>query len=298
MLCEGNFQWGNADFDVYLPDSQISYSGMFKKQNSGPLGDVLQSGIEHDNMLWLVLNNSGKIVAVDKNTYKITKEIKGLTSPRYIKHIQGDIGWATDLWGNAIAQFNLKTGLVTGSCKLQGWCEEFVETGNEMAVTNQRGYLFFLDKTCVIKDSIKLAKGVASLVKDHIGKLWVIATDSGKSRIYRIRPENREIELTLEIGASKGNTKLGTSKNRDTIYYLNNGVYAMSASNPAIPKSPIFYESNANYYGFGVDYRSGDLYVSDAKDYVSKGEVVVLKPNGTVKHRFQCGINPGNFIFF
>ena len=84
VLCEGNFTWGNASFDLYEPSTDKVFDDIFKTENGMALGDVLQSGVVVDGRLMLVLNNSSKIIITDTGKFKFNYQITGLQSPRYI----------------------------------------------------------------------------------------------------------------------------------------------------------------------------------------------------------------------
>jgi hypothetical protein len=298
VLCEGNFQWGNADFDIYYQDSALYYTQVFKKQNGSPLGDVLQSGLVHDGKIWLVLNNSGKLVAIDPLTFKWMAEIKGLKSPRYILPVRGDTAWVSDIWGNELAIVNLKTNQLLGKIPCKGWTEQMQFVNQQVAVANSTGHVFFFSPVGKKLDSIQVRTGARWIETDKNGKLWVMASDSGKSVLYKINPVSKKTEMQLAFSAGGYGQKLAMNASRDSLYFLNNGLFKMSVEAAVLPVSALFSESKSNYYGLAVDPASGLVYLADAKDYVSKGEVIVLYGSGVVKQRFAAGINPADFLFF
>lgn len=296
VLCEGNFQWGNADFDLYIPDSQKLYSSVFKTQNGQPLGDVLQSAVYHDGKVWLVLNNSGKLTPVDISGKGGLKEITGLKSPRYVLPVKGDIAWVTDLYDNRIAVVDLKSATVTGYISCNGWTEQLLRAGQEIAVANFNGKVFFYSEEGVLKDSVLLRSGARWLETDKEGKFWALASDSGKSILYRINPGLRQVEKSYQV-KSGFSQQLAMNKGKDTILFIAGGLYAMDIHADVVPSVPLFSEAGAAYYGLAVDPESNLVYLSDAEDYVSKGEVVVLRTSGAIVHRFRSGINPCGFLF-
>jgi hypothetical protein len=51
-------------------------------------------------------------------------------------------------------------------------------------------------------------------------------------------------------------------------------------------------------YGLGVNPYNGDVYISDAYDYIRKGRVVGLNAGGdSMKYSFFSGIIPASFVF-
>lgn len=43
---------------------------------------------------------------------------------------------------------------------------------------------------------------------------------------------------------------------------------------------------------------SEDIYIANAKDYVSNGEVLRYSPEGELIDTFEVGISPSSFAFF
>ena len=51
-------------------------------------------------------------------------------------------------------------------------------------------------------------------------------------------------------------------------------------------------------YGIAVDPLTQDVYITDAVDFTSTGDVYCFNPNGVKKFQFEVGINPsGCFVF-
>jgi streptogramin lyase len=257
---------------------------------------VLQSGVVSDSLLWLVLNNSGKIVAVDPSTFVFKKEIKGLKSPRFLLSTGNGEAWVTDLYENHISILDLRNAKIKSQVPCPAWTENLLISGSEIAVSSSVGKLYWFDKsTGQLKDSTGLRTGSKWLQQDKNGDIWALASDSGKSVLYRINSTNHSVEKALSFtGAAM---KLAMNPGKDSLYFLADGVFAMPVNASLIPTVPIFSESTFTYYGIAVNPKNGNVYVGNARDYVSKGEVVVLKSSGGLIHRFACGINPGDFVF-
>jgi len=66
ILNEGAFGQGNASISTFNPAARELQNNVFASRNAPRvLGDVLQSAIQHENRLYLVVNNSKKIEVVD-----------------------------------------------------------------------------------------------------------------------------------------------------------------------------------------------------------------------------------------
>ena len=76
---EGNFQNGNASISSYNENSKQVLNNIYQSINQEPIGDVLHSIYHSDHLLYLVVNNSGKIIAIDDKNLEKKMEIKNLT---------------------------------------------------------------------------------------------------------------------------------------------------------------------------------------------------------------------------
>ncbi len=90
--------------------------------------------------------------------------------------------------------------------------------------------------------------------------------------------------------------RLCTNGAKDTIYYLNGGVWRFSADDYENHEEIIKTE-NGIFYGLGVDPETSEIYVSDAIDYVQNAVVVRYRPDSSPVDTFKVGISPGSFTF-
>lgn len=298
VLCEGNFNWGNASFDLYYPKDSNYVQDAWKKLNgSKPLGDVLQSGIYLNGTVWLVLNNSGKLVGIDAKTGLWKKEIKGLKSPRYATVDATGNLWVTDLYANAVTVIDPVAGTLLKTIPVNGWCEELLAWNGSVYAAGMNGMLYrFSQSGFNLTDSLQLYRGLRSLVLDNQQKLWAIASDSNHQYLCRVNPATMGKEWSTSLKGGQEASCLRTNKNKDQLWFLWNGIRTLSSSDTSI--SLFAAQGGQNFYGLGVHPSRNTVFVSDAADYVSAGSVVEYSAAGKVLHRFTAGIIPGGFVFF
>jgi hypothetical protein len=92
--------------------------------------------------------------------------------------------------------------------------------------------------------------------------------------------------------------RLDLNKAKDSLYFIAGGLFAMAANAGSFSGAALYQKSGENLYGLGIDPFNGDIYLANAKDYVSKGDIIVLTAAGKEKARFSSGIIPSGFLFY
>ncbi|MDX2285519.1 MAG: YncE family protein [Bacteroidia bacterium] len=304
VLNEGNFLASNATLDFWDETEDSAALDVFERVNGRPLGDVLQSMTLDGSRAYLVVNNSGKIEAVQTKTLESVGTITGLTSPRYLLPL-GNTGraYVSDLAANAISIVDLDALSVTGSIPLPGWSEEMIQIGSDVFVSHQgRPYVYVIDtRTDQVTDSIAAGAGGNSLGLDENGKLWVLCGGdfftSTPASLHRIDPASRTAERSWTFPAGQFPANLRLNPAGDTVYYLNTDVFAMPVGAAELPAAAFIAAGGASFYALGVHPRERTLYIADAIDYAQRGTVLRYSARGALLDSFKAGIIPGEFVF-
>ena len=97
VVNSGNFNMSNASLTLWNAETG-SRNNAFASANGFKLGDVAQSATVHDDLLWIVVNNSNVIFAVDKATLEERGRIdSGIVSPRYIHFVSDEKAYVTQM---------------------------------------------------------------------------------------------------------------------------------------------------------------------------------------------------------
>jgi hypothetical protein len=327
VLNEGNFMYGNASLSYYNIKTGKVINDVFYRQNGIPLGDVAQSAIIYSGELYVVLNNSGKVMVMNFGKYpalkafEFTHKITGLQSPRYISFIDSSKAYISDLYARSISILDPATYSITGRINLANGNPDFYQHPTEQMVvfedevfTNCYSFdnkVLVIDKlTDRLTDSIEVLQQPNSMVPDNNGKIWVLcdggysgsANGDNRAGLIRIDAKSHTVEKIFILPENSWPSKLCINGSADTLYFINGGVWRMSVSADQLPKEP-FIPSNSGaatklFYGLGVDPRSSEVYVSDAIDHVQSGVVYRFTAEGVGVDTFQVGIIPGFFCFF
>jgi hypothetical protein len=82
------------------------------------------------------------------------------------------------------------------------------------------------------------------------------------------------------------------------MYYVSYHVYKVGIDDDELPDAPfIAADAGQMYYGLGVEPVTGDVYVSDAIDYMQKGRILRYSKTGVKMDSFTADIIPGAFCF-
>jgi len=314
---EGNFTYGNASLSFVDLENDTIYNNVFYDVNNYPLGDVAQSITVFNDKVFIVINNSGKIFVINKNTAKYIATIKNLTSPRHITFISENKAYISDLYSNFITIINPQNyeiiGTINTGCSTEKMIllEKYIYSlnwnlGNKILKINTL--------TDELEDSIILNFQPNSLVVDKNSFLWVL-TDGGINsdtslnyipKLVKININSFEIEKTYSFeNKSLAPTNLCINNSKDTLFFLksswnnnvtNGGVYKMSINDETLPKTAFIKENTNLFYAITVS-KNNQIIVSDAIDFSQPGDVFVYNSLGILKKTYKAGIIPGNFCF-
>jgi hypothetical protein len=317
IASEGNFMYGNASLCFYDKEATVVFNNLFFARNRAPLGDVAQSITSDGRNLYIVVNNSGKIVVVDQKTLEFRHAITGLVSPRYIHFINRTKAYVSDLYSGKITIFNPEKAGITGTITISGnnhlsgkrTTEFFTQVGNRVFVScwaNDNQILVIDPAADTITGSITVPAQPRKMVADKNSKLWVLTdgnyagstTGYEPPSLVRIDPETLTVEQIFRWNPGReysGDLQLNPLK--DTLYIISGDLFKMAVSAGRFPEEPFVTASGRKYYSLGVDPRSGEIYLADAIDYMQKAMVYRFSAGGSLRDTFRVGINPGSFWF-
>ncbi|MBU0487322.1 MAG: hypothetical protein KKA07_16190, partial [Bacteroidetes bacterium] len=303
LLNEGNYNWGNASLSYYSSHEDKITNQVFSSRNGRPLGDIAQSAYLKGDTAFIAVNNSGKIEAIKASDASSLFTITGFRSPRQIFCL-GNTMWVSDLYSDSLYIVDIATQQITNKVYTGGWTESFVFAENKLFVTRvgkpllasseRNPAVLVLDiATNIIINSIAVAQEPLSAVLASDGFVYVLC--SGGYDHYQlpelivINPSSNTIVRTLQwASATDYPQHLAKSPTGDTLFFLNNGVFAFPISNNVIPTSPIIDASGANFYNLAIDPQTADIYVTDASDYVSDGNLKIYSSAGVLKSTVQA----------
>lgn len=314
ILCEGNFQYGNASLSFYEPSVNLAENNLFYRANGMKLGDVAQSMTIHDSQGWIVVNNSHIIFAINTDNLKETGRIEGFTSPRYIHFVNDEKAFVSQLWDNRIFVINPKKFEITGFIEVPGMqmgsgsTEQMVSYGKYVFCScwSYQNKIIKIDtESDMVVGELQVGIQPMSMVLDRNNKLWVI-TDGGyegspygyeSPALTCIDAERFKIEKRLEFKMGENPRELNLNNERDCLYWINGDIWKMEVNSDGFPQYPVIKNKATKFYALTVSPENGDLYVADAIDYMQPGIVYRYSQDSDYISEFYVGVNPGAFCW-
>ncbi|NCP83330.1 MAG: hypothetical protein GW823_00245, partial [Bacteroidetes bacterium] len=299
---EGLFNSGTSSISSYNPETKEIVQNVFKNaNNTAVIGDILQSAKEIDGELYLVVNNSHKIMVVDPTTLVLKRSLimPESASPRYVEKGNDNEILVTDIFGNSVNRLNKTSGEVVGQIALGTTSEELIRVGTKVFVANPGPYLNSANTISVIEISNNSVSkietegvNIVSIKVDNSGMVWAVATGNyvdKTGKIIIIDSENLSIVKTIDVGGSPSELDINNSTNE--VFVLNSPtIQVIDLKTYIIKQTSLVIGS---FYTLSVDENDKKLYLTDPKDYTSNGILKVYSLSGDSLDQVTVGVNPG-----
>ncbi|MFT4661119.1 MAG: hypothetical protein ACI8XB_001390 [Patiriisocius sp.] len=309
IACEGNFSQANPSLSQYDIQSMSVNNNVYQSINGMGLGDVFQSICEIDESLYFIINNSSKIIKVDKATLVSQDEIiLSGRSPRYMVSANNNQSFISNLVLSPdgapvyIDVMDNQNNEIIDSINVGEWTEEMlvledvlyacVMGGSEVVAINVNSH--------EIIETYMVGKEPISIVKDKDDSIWVLCTggfDEELPSLWKIDVLNDTItELSFDTIESYPNS-LTINGSKDSLYFLNDGVYKMSIDSDSITDELFISQGAGSFYALGVDPMTNEVYASDPNGFQGTGFILRYSANGSLINEFEVGVIPSYFYF-
>ncbi|WP_449399734.1 YncE family protein [Chryseobacterium wanjuense] len=329
LLNEGNMGSNKATLDFFDYTTGTYHRNIYAEINPNvikELGDVGNDIQIYGNKMYAVINVSNKIEVLDAKTAKRIKTIT-LENCRYITFKNGK-AYATSYADSVVLDPNAPLGKVveidTTSLAIQrqvtvGYQPEEIEVvGNQLFVANSGGYKFpNYDRTISVVDlnsfaetqKIDVAINLHRIKKDNYGDLYVSSRGDYytiPSSLFLVDAATGTVKKDFHVSVSEMtivNDKLyyyGNEFNYTTHTYKKSfGIIDVKTeeiiSNKIIDQEYI--DAIKTPYGIAVNPITEDIYITDARNYVSTGFVYCFDRNGHFRWKTEGGNIPAHFTF-
>ncbi len=305
ILNEGNFNWNNASLSFYNADTKTIQNDLFYETNQKKLGDVANSMLLIDTLAYIVVNNSGKIEIFNTKTLQSVQTVSDLVSPRYMQPVNAQKAYVSDLYSSSVQVFDFEKREITKTIPSFKSTENMVLSGNYVFVANW-SYGSKIQVIDTRKDEIVREIDVTyepnSMILDRNNKIWVLSSGGYMNQetpaLTCINPETFATEKTLlfdSINCSP--TRLVANPTKDKLFFINKNIYQFDIYSNTLPKDAFILAEKQIFYAMNVNPKNGEIFVSDALDYVQNGIIYRFDKDGILLDKFEAGIIPGFFCF-
>jgi len=301
IINEGQFSNSNASLDFFLPHKDTVFQKVFKTINNEELGDIFQSIAFDDNNLYLIINNSGKIIVVDRLTLQKKGTIDGLPSPRQMVYTgSGNRWYVSNLFSEHLYVVNTATMQIEEMILTETSTDPILKVGNQLFIglPNTNKLLIKQDGSDVF-NTLEVSKGASSLVKDKEDNVWLLCYgdfyQSGEAAIFKINTQTNQVEKKIPI-ADGFPSELVYSARENALFYLNKDFYKLELDAETEPTTPHIKASGRTIYGVTIDEPRNEIYLADAINFAERGFVYRYTMRGVVVDTIPAGIVP-NAVF-
>lgn len=306
---EGPFNNGSGTVTYISNDYATVDQNIFRKVNGMDLGNIVQSMGFADDLAYIVVSNSQKIMVVDRYSFERKDSITtDLENPRYFMSTAGSKGYVTD-WGDPfdnsddyVALMDLRTNTVVSKISVAFGPEKMVSHNNKVYVAHQGAFsqnnLISVISGASVESTITVGDVPNSMV--IIGNnLYVLcggnpdySGNETPGTLVKIDLSTNQVSQTFSFSATQHPSSLAADGN-NLYFNLDGKVYQVDSNSINLPGTAIIQGSFYTLEG-----RNGKLYASDAGDFASRGRLVIydLSSNQQIQE-FQVGIVPGGIYF-
>ncbi len=325
LLNEGNLGANKSTLDYYDYTTATYYRNIYAERNPSvvfELGDAGNDIAVYDGRLYIVVNGSHKVEVLDAETAARIGQVD-ISSPRSIA-FDGDYAYVSSYVGGdgengSVVRFELSSLKVNGSVSVGLMPEEIVITEGYLYVANSMNLSGTYDnKISIVRLSdftpagnIEVDVNLHRLRKDSEGNLWVSSRGNYydiPSNLYKLTREGvNQYSAPKALNVECTNLAIDGEKlyYYATVYDANwtpTQQYGVINTTSATVIADSFITdgtdtSIATPYSIAVHPTNGDIYISDAANYVSSGKLFCYGPDGKLKWQVKTGDIPGHIAF-
>lgn len=299
---EGNFGSSNSEIS-YIAQNNVVTNNIYGLANGGAaIGDVLQSLNFEGNRVYMVVNNSNKIIVANRSTFVKTTEITTeIRQPRYSTVANGKI-YTTNAGsggsGKYVSVHDATTFAFLKKITLTNSSEEIKTVNNKVYVMKSYfgggNSIDVIDPTTdeIVKNII-LSAGLQSIkVKDNA--IFALCSNNTGSTVYKVHTSTDSVESYIANATIKNAQKF--TLDNDNLYIASGlKVYSLSTDLQSFSDTALFTVPAGGgwdeFYGFAAI--DGKIFQGNAKGFVANSTLTAYNPTGTVSNTYTTtmGVN-------
>ena len=304
-LNQGTYGSNNTTLTYYNFTSGAATTDFFRNANGFDLGDTGSDFIIYGGKIYIVMNVSGYVAVTDIAAHYIdTIDFKNGGVNRGPENI---VAYGTNVFVSStdgtVAVIDTTSLTVSKYILVGSNPAQMIVSGTNLCVSNTGGLSASFDSTVSIIDlnslteTSKITVGInpGSLAADNAGYIYVACTgDYNTVGPKLVKVNTLDGTIAQSVDSAVGTLKFYNNNLLTTGGYLGSANVGYLSTFTLAAVRPSFVTDGTaiqNPYGVDVDPMTGDIYVEDAKNYSSFGEVFCFDSNG--KKKFSYSVTPG-----
>jgi len=329
LLNEGNMSMNKASLDFYDFNSGTYERDVYRRANPSivlGLGDVGNDVQIYGNKLYVVVNASNKVEVLDVRTAKRIKVID-LINCRYITFYEGNayvssynsaINMGPNSPNGKVVEIDTATLTINREAVVGRQPDGVAVANNKLYVANSGGYnpnayertLSIIDLTTFKElKRLDIEINLHRVMADEKGFIYVTSRGDYKgnhSNLFIV--DSNTDQVTASLGKAISNfwidgrniytyaTEWNSIQQKNTTSYNLFDLDKLTSNGRPYIKDGID-EKIAIAYGIAVHPKTKDIFVTDAKNYVTPGTLYHLNAEGQLLRTFETGDIPAHMAF-
>ena len=312
VLNEGLMNMNNGSITAYNTLTKDRIGDIYKHANNNrQLGDVANDMLVYGSKVYVVVNVSNQIEVMDKNTGISLKQITGSTKqPRYISSHNGKV--YASYFDGSVVKIDTASLQIEATVKVGKNPDGICVANNKLYVCNSGGLDYpNYDKTVSVIDlgsfseikKIDVQDNPTSIKADKNGNVYVVSNGNYNDVlpcVQRINSQTDKVEKVFDLSV------ISFDIYNQSLYFFTYDYFTSKSSyqildlaKDSVVNKNFIADGNAlqTPYGISINQQNGDIYITDAGDYTSTGDVYCFGQNGTKKFQFEAGIVPKKVVF-
>ncbi|MDR1724979.1 MAG: YncE family protein [Bacteroidales bacterium] len=312
VLCEGNWGQTNSTIDMYSIDSCSVKKDFFTYTNGQGLGDTGNDMIAYGSKIYVAVKESHVISVINRQSGKLEKRIPIINdagtgkSPSRLCSAKGKVYVAC--FSGSVVEIDTNSLSIEREVAVGKNPDGIAFANEKLYVSNSGGMDVVFDSTVsvirlsdfsVIKTvNIGLNPTIAKTLPD--GNVLIMLNGN----YYDVTPSLVTINSQTDEVIHKDNVNVSSFAvcGNDVIFlhynYITGAFSVKKAPYTNIANSTDFVSDQSVVstllipYCVNVNHTRNEVYITDAKDFISGGEVLCFDYSGNLKYRFSTSTNP------
>lgn len=290
--------------------NKVIYPDIYKLQNNEEIPSPASSIVTYYDNTYIISEGTSEVIIINTNNAikTATLPLPASSPTDFIVVPNSNIGVLAHKNAGIITFIDISTFTVTSTLPTGYNHHELIFTNGKIYAGTSSNIVVVINpyNKSIVK-TITLSSVGARYLATAKGMVWVLCSGVDQSTYQKgaiagIDPSS-DLVTTFKWIDSIPNyhwknppRKLTASLDGSYLYLIYKNVLRFQTQAP-YNLDTIIWAGNRNFYSIKTDEVSGNIYLSDKKDGVSPGDLLIYTPNYQIIAISQVGVNPIDFIF-